>query len=189
MIVTGADIETTGLKQEDGHRIVEICFRSYDTDTRLLTNSFMQRVNPRRAIDAKAREIHGISIDDLIGMPEWSDVGLIAQLYMKESDVLICHNMAFDGPFIALELARIGLDIPQVETLCTMKEGRWATPMGKNPNLGELCFALGVEFDKDNAHAADYDVDKMMECFWKGLDRGFYELPKIEAVEPLRMAV
>ncbi len=26
------------------------------------------------------------------------------------------------------------------------------------------------------AHAADYDVDVMMQCFFAGLDRGFYKI-------------
>jgi len=181
MIISGCDIETTGLEQSEGHRIIEVCFRLYESDTRELVNDYITRINPQRPIDAKAREVHGISIDDLVSEPKWEGkVANSVRNVMGASDVLVAHNMNFDGPFIALELARVGVEIPNVATLCTMAKGRWATPLGKNPKLSELCFALGVEFNPDEAHSAVYDVDKMMECFWAGLDRGFYTLPEVD---------
>jgi len=70
------------------------------------------------------------------------------------------------------------MDIPHTEVFDTMTEGRWATPDGKLPKLQELCFALEVEYDTNKAHAAEYDVDVMMECLWKGIDCGFFTLPK-----------
>ncbi|KCY89039.1 hypothetical protein J831_3542, partial [Acinetobacter baumannii 25691_8] len=39
-----------------------------------------------------------------------------------------------------------------------------------------LCFALNIDYDPNAAHAADYDVDVMMQCFFAGLDRGFYKI-------------
>lgn len=36
-----------------------------------------------------------------------------------------------------------------------MENGRWATYDGKSPKLGELCFALGIEYDEGSAHAAE----------------------------------
>ena len=54
-----------------------------------------------------------------------------------------------------------------------MAESRWATPDGKWPKLGELCFACGVNYNADEAHAAEYDVNKMMECFKKTQELGY----------------
>lgn len=182
MIITGVDTETTGLSQEDGHRIVEICFRTYNTDTQTLVNSYIQRINPQRSIDAKAQEVHGISLSDLSGKPTWKDCVEDIQAMMREADVMIAHNMKFDGPFIALELMRVGADVPPIEAFCTMENGRWATPNGKNPNLGELCFALGVDYTPEKAHSAEYDVDVMMKCLFKGMDRRFYTIPGLRDV-------
>ena len=86
--------------------------------------------------------------------------------------------MGFDGPFIAAELNRIGVNVPDVHSFCTMENARWACPDGKLPRLGELCFAMGVDYDPAKAHAAEYDVQVMMDCYFKGLLRGFYQLPK-----------
>ncbi len=182
MIIGAVDTETTGLDQEKGHRIVEICFRLYDSVTRDLTGSFIQRIDPQRSIDAKAQAVHHISAADLIGKPTWEHVAPEIADIMSNIDVMVAHNMPFDGPFIALELARVGIEVPKVQTYCTMENARWATPLGKNPNLGELCFALGVDYNPDAAHAADYDVDVMVECLFKGIDRGFYTLPEVKAV-------
>lgn len=177
MIITGLDTETTGLDQEKGDRIIEICMRSYDLDTRELVDSYIQRIHPQRSISAGAQAVHHIGIEDLAGCPTWDEVAQSIADRLAKTDVAIAHNMAFDGPFIALELIRIGVELPNFQTFCTMENARWATPMGKNPRLGELCFSLGVPYDPDAAHSAEYDVDVMMQCLFRGIDKGFYELP------------
>jgi len=180
MIVTGIDLETTGLEQEKGHRIIEICLRAYELESRKLKYSLVQRIHPRRSISQKAQEVHGISIEDLAGCPIWEEVAPKVVAIMKASDLLIAHNMAFDGPFVALELIRIGLKVPEVQSFCTMENGRWSTPLGKKPSLKELCFSLDVPYDPTKAHAADYDVDCMMACFFKALDLGFFEIDSLK---------
>jgi len=58
-----------------------------------------------------------------------------------------------------------------------MTEGRWATGTGKLPSLQELCFCCGVEYNPDEAHAAIYDTQVMMECVERGVKEGWYTLP------------
>lgn len=183
MRVVGVDTETTGLSQEEGHRIVEICFRHYDLESRALIGTYTKRINPKRSIDAKAQAVHGIALSELLTEPTWEHLAEEIQDEMAKADLLIAHNMKFDGPFIALELMRVGLDIPKVDAFCTMESGRWATPLGKNPNLGELCFALDVPYDPSMAHSAEYDVDCTMLCFFRGYDMGFYQLPVKDKLE------
>ena len=174
------DTETTGLKQEDGHRIIEIAMLTYDLDTRRLEDTWIQRIDPERPIDPKAQEVHGIAYTDLVGCPKWDDLAPEIARRMSGADLLIAHNMGFDGPFIAAELIRVGQKAPDVHALCTMENARWACPDGKLPRLGELCFALGVDYDTSKAHGAEYDVSVMMDCFFKGHMRGFYKLPTIK---------
>lgn len=178
MKIIGLDTETTGLDQEKGHRIIEIALLTYDLDTHKLVDRWVQRIDPERAIDPGAQAVHGIGYSDLVGCPKWDDLAPEIAKRLGTAGLLVAHNMGFDGPFIAAELVRVGIDVPNVHSLCTMENARWATPDGKSPRLGELCFALGVDYDPAKAHGADYDVQVMMDCFFKGLDRGFYELPK-----------
>jgi DNA polymerase-3 subunit epsilon len=178
MKIIGLDTETTGLKQEDGHRIIEIALLTYDLTTHELEDKWVQRIDPERAIDPGAQAVHGIGYSDLVGCPKWDDVAPEIAKRLSTAELLIAHNMGFDGPFIGAELLRVGLEIPNVHSLCTMENARWACPDGKLPKLGELCFALNVPYDPAKAHAADYDVSVTMDCFFKGLERGFYQLPK-----------
>lgn len=178
MRLIGLDTETTGLDQEKGHRVIEIAMLTYDLETRALVDRYVQRIDPERAIDPGAQAAHGISYSELVGQPKWEDVARDIADRMGTGDLLIAHNMGFDGPFIAAEMNRIGVNVPDIHSLCTMENARWACPDGKLPRLGELCFALGVGYDPAKAHGADYDTTVMMDCFFRGLDRGFYELPK-----------
>lgn len=181
------DTETTGLSQEKGAKIIELALLTYDLESKVLTDKWVQRFNPQQPIEAGAQEIHGIAYSDLIGMPTWEDMAGEIERRMSEADLLVAHNMAFDGPFIAGELLRVGGNVPDVYSLCTMEQGRWACHDGKLPKLLELAFALGVDFDPTQAHGAGYDTAKTAECFFKGLERGFYKLPE-SMVDQQRMA-
>ena len=176
-LITCADTETTGLHQEKGDKIIEIALLTYDLDTRSLVNRYVQRIDPDRPIDPAAQAVHGISYEMLMGCPKWEDVADEAHRIISGSKCLIAHNLAFDAPFIAGEMLRVGKTVPLVNSFCTMDNGRWATFNGKSPKLGELCFALGVDYDPTAAHAADYDTEVLAECLFKGIDRGFYKLP------------
>lgn len=177
MKIMGLDIETTGLKQENGHRIIEIALLTYELGTQRLVDTWIKRFDPQMPIDSGAQAIHGIAYSDLAGCPLWEDFAAEISERMSGADLLVAHNMGFDGPFIGMELVRVGVEVPDVHSLCTMEQARWACPDGKLPRLGELAFALGIDYDKSKAHAAQYDVEIMMACFFRGLERGFYTLP------------
>ena len=176
MIIAGADIETTGLDYEKGHKTIEICFSLYDFDTRKHRGYFEQRIHPQRSIAAEAQRVHGISIEDLKDAPTFSEVApRIARLF-EICDIVVAHNgISFDFPFLAYELAMENIAMPEFVPFDT-KEARWATWNGKVPKLKELCFALGIEYDEAKAHSARYDVDVMMQAFFAGYDRGWFKL-------------
>lgn len=182
IVVAIGDIETTGLSQEQGHRIIEVCFSVWRFDavarTRQKVGTMIQRINPLRDIDAGAQAVHGISLAELRGEPEWDAVAPKIQKLFDMTDVFVAHNgESFDGPFLALELIRAGLKLPNFKVFDTMTNARSCTPFGKVPNLGELCFALGVEYDPEKAHSAEYDVNVLVEAYWKGVDIGLYPCP------------
>jgi len=176
MLISGLDIETTGLKYEDGHRIIEVCVSVYDFETREHKGYFEQRIDPQRSIFADAQRVHGISLDMLAGKPVFKDVAPKLVKLLQLSDIVVGHNgMNFDFPFIAWELMQNGFQMPTFEPFDTL-HARWATWNGKQPKLEELCFALGIEYDHSKAHAARYDVDVMMEAFFAARDRGYFQL-------------
>lgn len=180
MLIAGSDLETTGLEIGD-HRIIEAYVGLWDSDTRKLVRETNLRINPQRSIMPAAQAVHRISIQDLQGCPIWdrSVAGLVREA-IEAADFAVAHNgEGFDLPFLNYEFKRVGVPELEVPMFDTMLSARWATPQGKVPNLGELCFSCGVEYDPSKAHAAEYDVQKMMDCFFRGLDWGFYTLPAI----------
>lgn len=179
MLVTGFDTETTGLKAEAGDKLIEVALLTYDSNTRKLVDRYVQRLDPERSISPGAQDIHGIAYEELMGQPKFRDVADEIHKRLAAADLIIAHNLDFDAMFMLCEFQALAMKLPNVKSLCTMQNGRWACPDGKFPRLEELCFALGVEYDTASAHAAEYDVDCMMQCFWRGLDRGFF-VPEID---------
>jgi DNA polymerase-3 subunit epsilon len=174
-IIAALDIETTGLLSMD-HRIVEIYLGLWRGGRKIW--KYDQRIDPQRSIALEAQRVHGILASDLIGKPTWDVVGIVVHQILSRADYYVAHNGdGFDLPFLDQEFKRIGLPgLPDKPSFDTMTSGVWATHDGKKPRLEELCFSCGVSYDKTLAHAAEYDVACMMECFQAGIDYGFYSL-------------
>lgn len=182
--VAGIDTETTGIDPEE-HRIIEVAVCIHDLVSGKRVGTFEQRVHPQRTIQPKAQEVHGISIEDLKGCPIWSEVAPKLDKILSRCQVAVAHNgIGFDFPFLAIEQSRAGLELPDhLKAVDTMLDGRWATPDGKVPSLKELCFAMGVEYDESKAHAALYDVEVMMECFFRARNGyGYFQIDGIDGV-------
>ncbi|QIG75702.1 DNA polymerase III epsilon subunit protein [Rhizobium phage RHph_Y2_17_1] len=180
-IEAGVDIETTGLERGD-HRIIEVYIGLYRGDK--LLKEFNQRIDPQRSIAKEAQDVHKISSADLVGMPVWSAVAPTVHAFLSKADSWVAHNGDdFDFPFIAYELKRAGLVMPEKPTVDTM-HFTWATPDGKKPNLRELCLACDVPYDPSLAHAADYDVKCMMQSLFAARRFGIVEWPQVASQIP-----
>lgn len=179
MIITFFDTETTGLSFDKGHRIIEIALIGYDLEKQTLKFSTVKRVNPGREIDAKAQLVHKISSIDLIGKPSFALVEPIITKAFQLSQIVVAHNLDFDVGFICGEYSLLKKDVPTVHGFCTMENSRWATSFGKNANLGELCYALDVDYKPEEAHSALYDTQKLAECFFEGRLRGGFDIDNL----------
>lgn len=185
MVIVGCDTETTGLDFFKGDRIIEVCFGIYQADLLGIHHlkTINQRINPQRAIAAEAQAVHGISYEDVKASPTWLDFAPTAKKILDRADMLVIHNAEFDESFLQGEMDRVGMPVGRrIPSFCTMENGRWATFDGKKPSLRELCWSLGIDYDPSAAHAADYDVTKMMECYSKAVVQGLF-------INPLRKEV
>ena len=177
-LLAGLDIETTGIDQSEGHRIIEIAIGIYRLEDQKQLGSFVRRINPQRPIDPAAQEVHGISFDMLADCPLWEDVAPHVSALLCKCNYVVAHNgEGFDLPFVYAELLRAGQRLPSVGVIDTMLQARWATADGSVPNLGALCFASGVPYDPSKAHGALYDVEVMMASFFSQYQAGFFKLP------------
>lgn len=172
------DTETTGLDPMTGDKIIEIALLTYDADSRTLIDKFVQRFDPERSISPKAQEVHGITYDELVGQPKFAYHAEAIQQRFLDANLIVAHNLSFDAGFLLCELSAAGFKLPDRPSIDTMEQGRWACPDGKFPKLGELCFALDIPYNPDEAHSAEYDVIVMANCLFRGLDLGFYTIPE-----------
>lgn len=185
-VLVGCDLETTGLNAEKGAQIIEIGLSIYKAHKvsgviklEKVSKTYCKRIEPTCSIEAKAQLVHGISMADLKGCPKWEEIAPSIHKILSKADVFVAHNVEFDAMFLLHEFHRVGLKMPNCEVFCTMENGRTATSLGANPTLGNLCWAFGVKYDGSVAHAADYDIDKTMECFKYGVESGVWKLPEL----------
>ena len=92
------DTETTGISYKDGHRIIEIgCI---EIQNRKITKNFFHAyIQPDRAIDAGALQVHGITEEFLRDKPRFIDIAKEFLEFIDGSELII-HNASFDVGFI-----------------------------------------------------------------------------------------
>lgn len=132
------DTETTGLKVEEGHRLIEIgCIEIINR--RKTGRKFHEYLNPNRKIDEAALKIHGISDDFLADRPMFAEIAERFIDFVRDSELVI-HNAPFDVGFINQELSPLGLGKLEEYTkiLDTLVMARELYPGQKN-NLDSLC--------------------------------------------------
>ncbi len=139
------DTETTGLEVTEGHRIIQIgCVELIDR--RLTGNSFDQRLQPDREIDAGATAVHGITNADLKDKPRFGDIAADFLEFIKDAQLII-HNAPFDLGFLNQELTRWQPGHPSIESqwdiIDTLDMARQRYP-GQHNNLDALCSRLSV---------------------------------------------
>jgi len=182
------DTETTGLPRswkaplhnlDNWPRMVQLAYKYFDkSGLEIESGNFI--IKPEGfTIPKEASNIHGITTEIALTqgilLREVLDIFL---LLVKESSLIIAHNIAFDEKIICAEYLREGYENPlhKKETFCTMKATtNFCALVGnygyKWPTLAELHKKL---FKKgfDNAHDASVDIEITAKCFWELKRRG-----------------
>ena len=110
------DLEATGSSSRR-HRIVELAVVLLDRDL-VPQGEFTTLVDPQGPVGPT--HIHGIEPEHLGGAPRFA--GIAARLLaLLRGRVLVGHNVGCDRAFLAAEYARLGLRMPSVPELCTMR--------------------------------------------------------------------
>lgn len=150
------DTETNGLSP-DRNEIVEVCAIKFDENGNYI-DKFYQLCKPASGkIPEKVSKINGITIDMVNDKPNYLKDGVRDKLadFIKD-DVLIGHNIDnFDIHFLKL--------VPK-KSEDTLVMARHKFPKMKN-DLASVCKRMGVKFNIDEAHSAEYDVKKGIELY------------------------
>ena len=164
------DTETTGLAPEEGHRIIEVACLEL-TGRRPTGRHFHRFLNPERAIDIAATQVHGMTAEDLADKPRFCDIADELLEFVEGSELLI-HNAPFDVAFLNAELARIGR--PKLEELCkvicTLVMARDMHPGQKN-SLDALCSRYYIDHSRRTLHGALLDAQLLADV-WIAMTRG-----------------
>jgi len=160
------DTETTGLDVDDGHKIIEIgCVEIIDRN--ITANFFHEYVNPRRPIEEKAFEVHGISNESLEGKPVFSEIIKKFMDYISNS-TLVIHNAPFDIGFLRAEISLSGENPDSISVernvLDTLKIARKSFP-GKRNSLDALCSRYSVDNTDRNLHGALLDAKLLANVY------------------------
>jgi len=143
------DTETTGLEFAEGHRIIEIgCVEILNR--RRTDHTFHRYLNPERAIDEGAMEVHGIKQADLEDKPKFAEIVEELVAFISGAELVI-HNAAFDVDFLNAELARLPGETRTVASLCRVLD---TLPMARSRHPGQrnTLDALCKRYDIDNSH-------------------------------------
>ncbi len=159
------DTETTGLEPRLGHRVLEIAAVEL-VNRRLSGKHFHRYINPERASDEGALEVHGLTEEFLRDKPKFGEI-VRELLDFIDSAELIIHNAPFDTAFLNRELDL--LDLKPVAAYCpaivdTLLMARELHP-GKKNNLDALCERYQIDNSKRTQHGALLDANLLAEVY------------------------
>ena len=159
------DTETTGLDPALGHRVIEIA--GVEIHNRRLTgNHFHRYVNPQRASDEAALQVHGLTSEFLSDKPRFGEIADEFLEFVRGAELII-HNAAFDVAFINHELSLLAR--APIHTCCTgvvdtLKMAREKHP-GKRNGLDSLCERYFVDNSARTLHGALLDAQLLAEVY------------------------
>ena len=170
------DTETTGLEVERGHRILEIGAVEI-IDRKATGNHFHEYINPLRAIDSGALEVHGLTEEFLADKPVFREISEKFLDFVGGAELVI-HNAPFDISFLNNELSQCeegdlgdwnksGGELI-LEDICgvldSLAMARDMHPGQKN-SLDALCRRYEVDNSGRTLHGALLDAEILAEVF------------------------
>lgn len=160
------DTETTGLKPEDGHRIVEIaCIELIDKKE--TGKSYQVYLNPDRDSDPKALEVHGLTTEFLKTKRRFAEE-VDEFLQFIEGAELIIHNAKFDIKFLNSELDRANKGslwnhITNVIDTLDLDKRLFADE--RKHSLDAICERFNISLEGRELHGALIDVSLLSKVY------------------------
>lgn len=157
------DTETTGLRPEEGHRIVELgCIEliNHVPTGRTLHHYY----DPERLMDPDATRVSGITDEMVRGKPKFTELAQSFLDFIGDAP-LVAHNAAFDMGFLNAELKRAGLEplLPE-RAIDTLLIARRKFP-GAPASLDALCKRFNVDLSERVKHGALLDAGLLAQVY------------------------
>lgn len=161
------DTETTGMRVEDGHRIIEVgCVEMIDR--KLTGNHFHRYINPEREVEAGALAVHGISNEFLKDKPVFNSILQELMDFLSGAELVI-HNAAFDVSFLNYELMLSRSSIwKNITDHCGVIDSLQIARklhVGQRNSLDALCKRYGIDNSKREFHGALLDAHLLAQVY------------------------
>jgi DNA polymerase III subunit epsilon len=156
------DTETTGLRHEDGHKVIELGCVEIIGFTKT-GKTLHHLINPERNIDAGSFAVHGISNDAVANKPRFAEIAKEFLDFIQNS-TLVIHNAAFDMGFLNKELSLIGVQPLANEVVDTLKLAKAKFP-GSPASLDALCKRFKIDLSDRTKHGALIDSMLLADVF------------------------
>ncbi|MBY8976418.1 DNA polymerase III subunit epsilon [Rhodobacteraceae bacterium NNCM2] len=158
------DTETTGLRAEEGHRIVEI--GAVELVNLLPTGRvYHQYINPERSMPKEAFDVHGLGDEFLRNQPVFAKIVDAFLDFIGEDSKLVIHNAEFDMRMINAELKWLNRPaIPMSRSIDTIQIARKKFP-GAQANLDALCRRFNIDNTAREKHGALLDSELLAEVY------------------------
>lgn len=149
------DLETTGLDPKIGNSIIEIgAVRMRDG---IVLDRFDELIHPDVPVSQEITNITSITNEMLEGKPNEEEVVKKFLSWVKEDEILVAHNAAFDLSFLKMALFKYQLGNLNYDVLDTLGLSRYLEPNERYHNLTVLMERYEIEWEEDKHHRADYD--------------------------------
>lgn len=157
------DTETTGLDPDQGHRIVEI--GGVELWNHVPTgNTYHQYINPERAMEQEAFEVHGLGDEFLADKPTFRQIVEDFITFVGDAKLVI-HNASFDMKFINAELSWVNRPaLPMDQAIDTLAIARRKFP-GSPASLDALCRRFAIDNSARTLHGALLDSEILAEVY------------------------
>lgn len=160
------DTETTGMRVEDGNRVIEIgCVEMIDR--KLTGKHFHYYLNPEREVEPGAFAVHGISNDFLRDKPLFQAISEEFMAFISNAELII-HNAPFDLAFLDNELKILKSTWKKITDHCgvidTLALAR-QMHVGQRNNLDALCKRYSIDNSKRDLHGALMDAHLLAQVY------------------------
>lgn len=158
------DLETTGLRPEEGHRVVEVGALKI-VDKVPTGETFQIYLNPEREVPQGAVKVHGLTTEFLQGQPTFSEIVKDLAGFIGNSRI-VAHNAPFDVGFLNHELKLINQPpVRPSRVVDTLALARQMYP-GQRCTLDALLERLGIEHER-STHGALLDAQLLAQVYAK----------------------
>ena len=158
------DTETTGIRPEEGHRIIEVGAVQI-VNREITSTEFHKYIQPNRTVGDSVN-IHGITDKFLINKPQFNQISNDLLDFINGA-TLIIHNAPFDLGFLDNELKINGTN-KKIEDICsvidTLELSKEQRP-GTMHNLDALCRRFGVDTSARTRHGALLDAQILAQVY------------------------